>query len=61
MDFTVTQTEEMQMQDVDLFPAEAQGNDDRSSESRAEPWAGSRLPNNNKKHLCVIDQAVRGR
>lgn len=28
---------------------------------RVEPWAGSRLPNNNKKHLCVIDQAVRGR
>lgn len=28
---------------------------------RVEPWAESRLPNNNKKHLCVIDQAVRGR
>lgn len=28
---------------------------------RAKPQATSLLPNNNKKHLCEIDQAVRGR
>lgn len=39
----------------------AHNNNERGGERQVEPWAKSLLPNNNKKHLCVIDQAVRGR
>lgn len=41
--------------------SEAHSNNERGGERQVQPWAKSRLPNNNKKHLCVIDQAVRGR
>lgn len=41
--------------------SKAHSNNERGGERQVEPWAKSRLPNNNKKHLCVIDQAVRGR
>lgn len=52
-----------QMQICWLIPnrERADSNNERGRETQVEPWAKSQLPNNNKRHLCAIDQTVRGR
>ncbi len=41
--------------------SKADSNNERGRETQVEARASSQLPNNNKKHLCVMDQTVRGR